>query len=219
MSSPWPDWPSRGAWPRGTIRARGRRLNAAPDQTGTARARSVLGQSMPAFGVPPSRKGHSKNSAADVRLRHAEHEHKRAARGAICPVRARTRRGPCSDRACRLLVYRQAGKVTAKLAPRTRINVLQSTSVSELPKARFAPCGHAPRIAPCGHARHSAKKAPPKMGELFCCYFSQALILLWNPHPRPGRKSPARRRPRQRCRRPQSPGCPPRPPRGEHGPG
>ena len=90
MSSPWPDWPSRGAWPRGTIRARGRRLNAAPDRTGTARARSVLGQSMPAFGVPPSRKGHSKNSAADVRQRLAEHERKRAAQGAICPVRART---------------------------------------------------------------------------------------------------------------------------------
>ena len=172
MSSPWPDWPSRGAWPRGTIRARGRRLNAAPDRTGTARARSVLGQSMPAFGVPPSRKGHSKNSAADVRQRLAEHEHKRAAQGATCPVRARTRRGralascraraqascprrdllrgstrrgPCSDRACRLLVYRQAGKVTAKLAPRTCANVLQSTSASELPKARLAPCGHAPR--------------------------------------------------------------------------
>ena len=88
-------------------------------------------------------------------------------------LRGSTRRGPCSDRACRLLVYRQAGKVTAKIAPRTRINVLQSTSVSELPKARIALCGHAPRtcvnvlqstsaselpeaqIAPCGHAPRS----------------------------------------------------------------
>ena len=172
MSSPWPDWPSRGAWPRGTIRARGRRLNAAPDRTGTARARSVLGQSMPAFGVPPSRKGHSKNSAADVRQCLAEHEHKRAARGAICPVRARSRgralascraraqascprrdmlRGaPAADARQRLAEHERkraarGATCSAEHPPRTCVSVLQSTSASELPKARFAPCGHAPR--------------------------------------------------------------------------
>ena len=84
MSSPWPDWPSRGAC---------------------------------AF-------------SARAMIRTSDRLHGR---------------GPCSDRVCRLLAYRQAGKVTAKIAPRTCVNVLQSTSTSELPEARHAPREHPPR--------------------------------------------------------------------------
>ncbi len=74
------------------------------------------------------------------------------------------------------------------LAAAQAIIDLYRTRAQELCKASYEVTGQMPafperRRPPGGRP---LKKAPPKMGELFCCCFSQALILLWNPHPRPG---------------------------------
>ena len=84
------------------------------------------------------------------------------------PSRLRQGRG-VAPQACRLLAFRKAGKVPAKLVAWTRFFLLIRRGVSRRPVARIAPCGHAPRtrfflsikrgvsrrpvarIAPCGH--------------------------------------------------------------------
>ena len=88
-------------------------------------------------------------------------------RGVSPPLRGANRQrrhsaGAWPHGPCRLLAFRKAGKVPAKPPPRTCVDLLKSTSVSELPVARIAQREHPPRT--CVSVLHKRGVSPPLQG-------------------------------------------------------